>query len=507
MARASKKRASKVPYSSLGQLTLSGFETPFDQHLNPNNRWVTLAHRIPWDEIVSIYDKQMRNSTTGASHINGRVVIGALVIKHMCNFSDQETILQIQENMYMQYFIGYSGFSNEAPFDPSLFVGIRKRLGAEQVNAINEKIFELSKSKSTTSDKSDIDQQPPKSSTSTEISPGGDEAITPYPATHEGRLLVDATACPQDIAYPTDLNILNDAREKSEQLIDLLYDRLLHGNIKPRTYRRKARKQYLQTAQKKMKSRQVVRTAVGKQLRFLARNIKTLHRLLEKHSTIPLDRASYKYFLVIQETYRQQKQMWQERTRSIEQRIVSIHQPHVRPIVRGKAKAKTEFGAKLHLSLTNGFAFLDHLNWEAYNEGMLLIDSVEQYKRRNGVYPKEVFADKIYCTRQNRKELKERQIRLIAKPLGRPSAVNKEHVRPGERNPIEGKFGQAKRAYGLDRIRARLMETSESWIASIVLVLNLVKLAGQAPFCLLNPTLRNMYLLIIIRKRLALLFQ
>ncbi|TKT84727.1 transposase, partial [Dyadobacter frigoris] len=58
-----------------------------------------------------------------------------------------------------------------------------------------------------------------------------------------------------------------------------------------------------------------------------------------------------------------------------------------------------------------------------------------------------------------------------------------KHVSPGERNPIEGKFGQAKTAYGLNRIKARLQATSQSWIASIILVLNLVKLAGEALLC------------------------
>lgn len=144
MPRATKIRASKLAYQSVSQLTLAGFETPFSQHLNPENRWVLLAHRIPWDQIVSVYNKQMHNGETGASHINGRVVIGSLEIKHMCNLSDDETILQIQENMYMQYFIGYSGFSNQAPFDSSLFVEIRKRLGSEQINEINEKIYALS---------------------------------------------------------------------------------------------------------------------------------------------------------------------------------------------------------------------------------------------------------------------------------------------------------------------------------------------------------------------------
>jgi len=73
-------------------------------------------------------------------------------------------------------------------------------------------------------------------------------------------------------------------------------------------------------------------------------------------------------------------------------------------------------------------------------------------------------------------------IHLKAKPLGRPPAVKTEHVSPGERNPIEGKFGQAKSGYGLNRIKARLHNTSTSWIAAIVIVLNLVKLArGGTP--------------------------
>ena len=483
MARASKIRASKLPYQSTSQLTLEGFETPFVQKLSAENRWVRLAHHIPWDDIVRVYDKQMRNGVTGASHVNGRVVIGALVIKHICDLSDEETILQIQENMYMQYFIGYSGFSNDAPFDSSLFVEIRKRLGPEQINTINEKIYELSIKK----EKKQDDQSPPPTPTDSSLN---DEATEKKDSvTHKGKLLVDASVAPQDITYPTDLNILNDAREKSQIIIDILFNPILHGEVKPRTYRKKARHAYLRTAQKKMKTKNEIRSALGKQLRFLKRNIRHIHRMLDAFEKIPLREAEYKYLLVIQETYRQQTEMYQTKTHSVENRIVNIHQPHVRPIVRGKEKAKVEFGSKINLSLVNGFSFLDHLSWEAYNEGTLLMDSVEQYKRRHGFFPEEVLADKIYCNRENRRKLKEAGVRLIAKPLGRPSAVNAEHIRPGERNPIEGKFGQAKTAYGLDRIRARLSETSESWIASIILVLNLVKLAGQAPFTLLRKIL------------------
>ncbi len=256
---------------------------------------------------------------------------------------------------------------------------------------------------------------------------------------------------------------------------------------KPRTYREIARKKYLQTAQKKKKTKKEIRKAIREQLQYLKRNISNLHKLLEQYDKIPLRKKQYKYLLVIQILYDQQKYMYDNRVHSVEDRIVSIHQPHVRPIVRGKTNANVEFGSKIQVSLVNGIAFLDELSWDAFNEGTRLEKSVEKYRARFGFYPKEVLADKIYCTRENRKWLKEKNIRLRAKPLGRPSSKGASSipVRPGERNTIEGKFGQAKTAYGMNRIKARLNQTSESWIASIVLVLNLINLIGGASLSLI----------------------
>lgn len=449
-----------------------GFETPFSRTLNPDNRWVKLAERIPWDTLVNIYQKQMGNEKTGADGINPRVAIGSMIIKHMCDLSDRETVQQIQENMYMQYFIGYSSFSDEEPFDPSLFVDFRKRLGIEQINTINEKILGLQHPNKPSGLAEEDDRDPSSSST---------EAPINEQPKHQGKLITDATACPQDIAYPTDLNLLSDAREKAEELIDVLYCPQLHTS-KPRTYRKKARKEYLCTAQKKKKSKQEIRSAVRKQLNYLRRDIKSLHTLLDAYTCIPLNRHQHKYLLVLQTLYEQQLQMYKTRTHSIEHRIVSIHQPHVRPIVRGKTNAQVEFGSKIQVSLMNGYAFLDDFSWDAFNEGGRLMSSVEKYKSRFGYYPAEVLADKIYCNRENRAALKRLGIKLKAKPLGRPKAVEEKHVSPGERNPIEGKFGQAKTAYGMNRIKARLALTSQSWIATIVMVLNLVKLTGQVPF-------------------------
>lgn len=477
MNKTHKKLAPTPKYISPAQLSLEGFETPFERSLNPANRWVVLARLIPWDEICNIYLKHTGINSTGRPPISPRIVIGSIIIKHLCNLDDRETVDQISENIYMQYFLGYPSFSDQAPFDSSLMTDFRKRLGMNQVNAINERIVTL---------KARFESQQEKSVQTEEKVPSQDNDQEPD---NKGRLILDATACPQDIAYPTDLDLLSDAREKAEELIDKIYDPQLHKQ-KPRNYRQVARKIYLQTAQKKNKSKKVIRKAVGSQLRFLSRNLRSINNMLDSYKHIPLEPKDHKYLLVINTLFDQQKQMYDNHSHSIGNGIVSIHQPHVRPIVRGKSHAKVEFGAKIHVSLIDGISFLDELSWEAFNEGTHMMDYVERYRKRFGFYPKEILADQIYCTRSNRAALKEKRIKLLAKPLGRPPAVS-IHLSPGERNPIEGKFGQAKTAYGLNRIRARLKGTSETWIASIILVLNLVKLAGLSVLCLLGRMARG----------------
>jgi IS5 family transposase len=466
MGNTSKNLAPKPNYVSPKQLVLEGFESPFHKNLNPNNRWVKLRNMIPWDDLVSIYRKTFPEKVMGRPDLSPQMVLGAIIIKHLCDLDDRETVDQISENVYMQYFLGYSSFCDVPPFSPSLFVEFRKRLGVEQINAINERIAMI---------KRDIlSKQAVKSSDSDEEN--GNSAANE----NSGSLIVDATACPQDIAYPTDLDLLNAAREKSEELMDIAFAES-SLKIKPRNYRVLARKDYLHTAQKKSKSRKEIRQALRKQLGYVRRNIESIHKILDECETIPFQKREYKYLLVIQQVYEQQQYMFDNHVHSIDDRIVSIHQPHVRPIVRGKSNSKVEFGAKINVSLVDGLTFLDDHSWDAFNEGARLQQSVEKYKTRYGYYPKDVLADKIYCTRANRAYLKALNINLKAKPLGRPSKeALSNQVSPGERNPIEGKFGQAKVGYGLDRVRARLANTSESWVASIILVLNLVHLAELA---------------------------
>jgi IS5 family transposase len=113
------------------------FSIPFSEHLDHNNRWVRITHDNPWDGIVNIYLNQLNNQKTGALNINPRVVIGAMMVKHMLNLSDEETIQIIRENLYIQHFLAFDSFTAQAPFDSSLFVENRKRLGMAEMNRIN----------------------------------------------------------------------------------------------------------------------------------------------------------------------------------------------------------------------------------------------------------------------------------------------------------------------------------------------------------------------------------
>jgi len=125
-----------IRYTPQAQLTLEGFQTPFCQHLDKANRWVKLANIIPWDKLANIYYKKMNNDF-GAPSLSARMVIGAVIIKHMLNIDDREVVAQIQENMYLQYFVGLSSFTTQEAFDPSLMVSIRYRLGQDVMEQFN----------------------------------------------------------------------------------------------------------------------------------------------------------------------------------------------------------------------------------------------------------------------------------------------------------------------------------------------------------------------------------
>ncbi|MEG3978266.1 IS5 family transposase [Microcoleus sp. herbarium8] len=465
-----------INYTSQKQLEIFDFRLGFEGKLDINNRWVKLSKLLDWDALAKIYSRTL-NADKGAKGIDARVVIGALIIKHIEVKDDRGTIEMICENPYMQFFLGYDSFHFDAVFDPSLFVHIRKRLGNAEFDQMNQLIIQQALM-------TDV-----KDSGKKEDGPPSEENKPPLKP-NKGKLQMDATIADSHIKYPTDIDLLDQAREKTEELITSLCKR--EGKAKPRTYKMEARKNYLNIAKKKKKTKMQIRKVIRKQLGYLSRNISYLDKLFDGNKLLlsSLSKTDYKYLLVVQELHRQQREMYDAKVNTVDNRIVSIHQPHVRPMVRGKEARKVEFGAKINVSLEQGYTRINQISFDAFNEGKYLKEQVESYKSLHGHYPELVQTDDIYMTRENRGYLKENNIRHTGRPLGRKPKTKiamtdkKQHQEEkNERNWIEGKFGQGKNRYGLNKIMARLSQTSESWIASILFVMNILKMSKDI-FCL-----------------------
>lgn len=125
------------------QFELEDFYLPFGGHLNPNNRWVELAQLIPWEEFEEKYAEHFAEQQLGGITAKPfRMALGALLIKEKLGVSDRETVQQIRETPHLQFLMGMQGYRDEDPFDPSLMVHFRKRITADMLNEINERIHE-----------------------------------------------------------------------------------------------------------------------------------------------------------------------------------------------------------------------------------------------------------------------------------------------------------------------------------------------------------------------------
>lgn len=451
-----------IKYTSQYQIKINEFSNLYNLNLPHTNRWIQLGYLLPWDKLVGVYMNRF-DKFLGAPGIDPRVIIGSLIIKHKLRLSDEETISTISENPYMQFFLGLENYTPEPLFSPTLFVEIRKKLGKEVFDEFTNIIISV-------------------------CSP--DSKHREGELKNKGKLKLDATVSDQYIRYPNDLGILNEAREKTEIIIDKLFALgYVTGSVKPRTYRKLAHQRYVLLAKKKNKATSEIRKEIRYQLNCIERNLEHIDKMLNtlEDDSFPLPYKYQKMLWVIHTISQQQRKMYNERSNKCEHRIVSVSQPHVRPMVRGKQGKNVEFGSKLGLSLSNGFVTNETLSWDAYNESSDLIAQATAYKALYGYYPELIQVDKIYGTNQNRNWCKKHGIRITVSQKGRskqrtPAQKRKERKEYSERNQVEGKIGNAKQALSLNQIKAKLRETSETWIGITLFVLNLGNFAKIAGF-------------------------
>ena len=437
-------------YKDSSQQRIEDFVFPYGE-LDAENDWIKLAELVPWDVAEERYAAQFENN--GHPTHPCRMALGALLSQRRLKCSDEWLVKHIGENPYLQYFIGMKGYG-PCPFGASTLVAFRKRFREEDLAEILE--ASVPKAEKEKDDDTDDDDLP-----------------------NGGTLVLDATCCPADIAYPQDVNLLNQAREKLEQTVDEICKAT--GEQRPRMYRRRARRDFLRLSKSKKRSAKAIRSAIKKQLQYIRRDVGYIVRFVQ--DGVKLTEKQAHRMNLVTTVYEQQRIMFESGTHSIPRRIVSLAQPWVHPIVRGKAHANTEFGAKLHISLVDGYARIERLDFEPYNESGDFWKAVYRYHDRYGRWPERILADKLYRSRQTLAFCKEHGIRLSGPALGKPPrdqkltrlAKKQEYRDICDRNVVEGVFGTGKTAYGLGRISVRLEDTSCCVIGMALLLMNLLK--------------------------------
>ena len=405
------------------------------------------------------------------------------------------TVEHIAMNPYLQYFIGLTEYRQTAPFDPSMMSRFRQRLTPEMLQDVNDVITGRKTAEQIAREADDHDEDHDDDSGAGIGGSGVEDSESevkdepnnePNNEPNKGTLILDATCSPQAIRFPTDTSLLNEARQNTEGIIDTLHAAGLTGGKKPRTYRIVAKKQYNGFSKSRRTTNRSIRRAKRQQLNYLRRNLKHIDSVIQSHPgewENVLSGWQRERLAVIRTLYAQQREMYESGSTRIDDRIVSLSQPWVRPIVRGKQNAPVEFGAKVGMSDNDGFLRIEVLSWDAFNECHTLQDSVEAYRNAYGHYPERVLADTIYRTRENLRYCKEHGIHLNGPRLGKPpkdptirkQELHLEWLESGERGDIERRFGISKRCYSLGRIAAKLKHTSEIMIHMSVLTLNLQK--------------------------------
>ena len=459
-------------FKSEKQISFTDFNQPQGMQMNPNNRWVKKAAMIPWDTIEAEYAK-LFPSHTGMPAKPLRMALGSLLIQKQYHYPDEELVEQIRENPYYQYFIGLPGYEDKIPFVPSLLVEFRKRLSEDVLNEINEMIIAFN-----------AQQDDDDSNDGSGDAGQSDQQDSATDSENAGTLILDATCAPQNIKYPQDVELLNEAREKLENMISRVSDE--YNYYRPRMYREKARKDYLALVKCRKRSAKKIRKAIRKQLQYIRRDLGYLTNLIENNG-VALSHSDAQMFDTLQALYAQQQYMFTNNTHSVVNRIVSISQPYIRPIVRGKAKSPVEFGAKLDLSVDEtGMCRIEKLSFDAYNESAVLKTAIENYRERIGHYPERVLVDQIYRNRENISYCSNLGIRLSGKKLGRPKkdADSKAEKKIAyqdntDRIEVERKFSLAKRKFGLGLLLTKREDTTRASIVLSIIAMNIDRLAAM----------------------------
>lgn len=395
--------------------------------LDEQNLYKKIADNFNWDYVLGEFSK-FYCSDNGRSTISTRLKIGLLIAKHLQMMSDEKICQQLKENLYIQYLCDISPQDAlKGVLDASSLSTFRKQIGNEGIKIIEEAVEEL---------------------------------LEKNGKTRGNTMIVDTTIVPENIEYPTDVKLLEKARRKLIKVIDTYSKEL---NIpKPRTYRRIARKEFLNSIKFRKISKKERTKTQKKMIRFVDRNYKQVKKLLTKVQKIP--KKLQEELNTISKMLKQQKIL--SKGGSVKQRIVSINKADVRPMVKGKYPVNVEFGAKITVIKKGKGLFLGDINTENINDTELLKSSVDLYEGKFKQLPSRLAGDRGFYDTKAINELEQRGIKKVGiavKKKKKPEYTKQAWYKAinRKRNGIEGDISKLKRCHGLDRNRYK---DREQWI-------------------------------------------
>jgi hypothetical protein len=296
-------------------------------------------------------------------------------------------------------------------------------------------------------------------------------------------MLEDATCYETSMRYPTNVKLLWESTDWSYNQLKLICKYL---RIRmPRNKYEEQHNKYNNYSRKRKKTNKETLKRIRSLLYLLEKLLGLLWEIEEKYQDrLDLPQKYYERIKVIRKVLKQQQEMFETGNNSIPDRIVSISKSYIRPIVRGKETKAVEFGAKVNMIQFDGINFIEHLSFDAFNEGTRFVKSIRYGRSLFGKIT-HISADDIYATNANRKYSTAAHIVTGFKRKGR-AGRHEEHrriisreLRKERASRMEGSFGTEKEHYGLQKIKARTQKNEILWIFFGVHTANAVKIAKR----------------------------
>ncbi|MBA3649796.1 MAG: transposase [Chitinophagales bacterium] len=279
--------------------------------------------------------------------------------------------------------------------------------------------------------------------------------------------LTDATVYESYITYPADAKLIWNGCAHVYQMLCTVRKALKLRRT--RSNHNRQQQQYYNLVKRKKKSRRLSRKTCRSLLKYLDRLMGNLSKLLDIQNQVTLSKRQHRRLQVIEKMKRQQWLLHFGKQSHVPHRIVSLHKPYVRPILRGKEVKPVEFGCKVNKLQVDGISFIEHYSYEAFNEGTRLISTIHLQRRYFGKCSA-IGADAIYATNKNRTYCTDKKIATCFIPKGKQGPVQEQKsqmrslLAKARSTQLEGSFGNEKNHYLLDKIKARTQDTEIAWI-------------------------------------------